>query len=60
MKPEQRNDSRDERMVRLSSKISYSAIIEDNKEVEITREMMEKACQKMEMLQSFPFNCAEK
>ena len=46
---------REEQMMRLSSTVSYGAMIKDGCEVVITREMMKQACQKMESLQIFPF-----
>jgi len=45
-----------ESMMRLSSSVSYGAILVDNREVPITREMMSRACKQMDDLQIFPFN----
>lgn len=56
MNKERTAESREEdRLMGLSTRISYGAIIKNDREVEITREMMSKACQKMESMQSFPF-----
>ncbi len=57
MKLQQTDSSRDDEMMRLSSRISYGAIIKGDKEVEITRDMINEACEDMETLQSYPFCC---
>ena len=58
MKTAPQNEQRKLRIVRLSAEMSYGALIDrDNREIEITDEMIRKACDQMEDCQVYPFVC---
>lgn len=52
----QQNENRVLKIVRISNDVSYGALIDaDDQEIEITDEMILKACEVMENNQVYPF-----